>query len=266
MKLPDFTSDKSWNDLRNTMGAELVSDLGFVSRSMTFLTEEELIKLSEGNLEVDLSKCQFNTDGTISYKGKRVSVYIRDRHMYSEEYALPKFHLTSCRTLRKKISQGEFQKYVVGTRDDGLFLINLFIGNKRQQEYKKLEICKNCLSDLNWDNYRRKDEEGKNVVYAKFRVADFYIKYPKDILEATPKYNSDNAPLNQYPSNWRDIRASLIRSRGAKCELCGLADRQGVSLDVHHKNGLRYDNDRSNLQILCRICHTKFHSHMRNTN
>ena len=43
-----------------------------------------------------------------------------------------------------------------------------------------------------------------------------------------------------------------------KCEKCGLSEWFGepLSLELHHKDGNHYNNDLSNLQILCPNCHS----------
>lgn len=55
------------------------------------------------------------------------------------------------------------------------------------------------------------------------------------------------------------LKQKLIKEgiKEKKCELCGLAMWQGVEipLELHHKDGDHYNNDFSNLQILCANCH-----------
>lgn len=43
----------------------------------------------------------------------------------------------------------------------------------------------------------------------------------------------------------------------AKCECCGLTEWNGkpIPLELHHKDGNHYNNDLSNLEILCPNCH-----------
>lgn len=55
---------------------------------------------------------------------------------------------------------------------------------------------------------------------------------------------------------WRDLRASVLRERGPRCEKCGAGGR--VYLD--HITELRDGGaplDRSNVMILCAACHTR---------
>ena len=50
----------------------------------------------------------------------------------------------------------------------------------------------------------------------------------------------------------------LKEKREWKCECCGISEWNGekLSLEVHHIDGNRFNNDLSNLQILCPNCHS----------
>ena len=263
MKLSDYSKQGVLNDLRLRMGASLVSDISLKAKKFESLTVEELEELSSGGLEKYFSDCNIEKDLTLSYKGKRVIVYIHDRHMYNENWALPKFHIASCWVLKDQSKKDTYnQKYVISQRDDGLFSLRLFKNGVMESVFKKLEVCQVCLSTLRWNNFNlRGDPKTKYDIFLNFKLVDFFEKYPKDILTTLPKYNSDNVPINDYPTNWQQIRKNLFKQRGYVCEgkNCGSTER----LEVHHLNGIRSNNDNYNLTILCHQCHQKFHSHMK---
>lgn len=56
------------------------------------------------------------------------------------------------------------------------------------------------------------------------------------------------------------LREKLIRDgiKEKKCELCGLSYWFGkeLPLELHHKDGNHYNNELSNLEILCPNCHS----------
>jgi hypothetical protein len=53
------------------------------------------------------------------------------------------------------------------------------------------------------------------------------------------------------------IRKRLIKERGYQCECCGLSQwfDHPIMIELHHVDGDRWNNDRSNLQLLCPNCH-----------
>ena len=54
------------------------------------------------------------------------------------------------------------------------------------------------------------------------------------------------------------IRKHLINIRGNTCECCGLSTwlNNPITLEVHHINGDRTNNNLDNLQLLCPNCHS----------
>ena len=61
------------------------------------------------------------------------------------------------------------------------------------------------------------------------------------------------------------LRLKLIEDRIKKdeCEMCGINEWMGskICLELHHKDGNRYNNELENLQILCPNCHSLTPNH-----
>jgi len=61
------------------------------------------------------------------------------------------------------------------------------------------------------------------------------------------------------------LRKKLIQDglKKDECEMCGISEWMGkkIMLELHHKNGDRYDNQLENLQILCPNCHSLTPNH-----
>jgi hypothetical protein len=72
-------------------------------------------------------------------------------------------------------------------------------------------------------------------------------------------------PFNEYIKtckiNTNRLRNKLIREglKLAKCERCGNTSWNGqpISLELHHKDGVRDNNELVNLEILCPNCHAQ---------
>ena len=56
----------------------------------------------------------------------------------------------------------------------------------------------------------------------------------------------------------RSIRKILIKERGNQCEKCGITNWLGIPLgiEMHHIDGDRTNNDKTNLVLLCPNCHS----------
>jgi hypothetical protein len=259
MKLHDFYGDEILCSLRERMNAPLPTGNIF-KREISLLSEDEVRRLGIEGIDVDLGEIKVESDGTLSLKGKRVTVYIRDVAIYQEKYELPRFHLSYCTTLESKSKKNQFNlRYVSSQNDSGKFSINYIRRNNIESKMESLFVCMHCLDNIEWKNFshNRSNHALRKKIVQEFDVKEFYQKYPKDLISVLPTFTSDNSPINNYSSNWPEIRIKIINKRDNKCEKCSSSSR----LEVHHKNGVKNDNTESNLEVLCHYHHTLEHPH-----
>ncbi|TQV64081.1 MAG: HNH endonuclease [Sulfurovum sp.] len=260
MKLKDFLKDSTLEELRKEMGAKLVEPISKITYNP--LTEEELNKLNEDGIDIEnLDEVTINYDGTLIYKNTRVILYIRDwsfKDKYNKPSA-PRYHVANCETLKRMREQGKKDRYVIATREDGIFTVNKSQINNNNGIEIKLNICKNCLRALNWEQYNNLKSE-KNEIFKAFTIQKFFTKYPKSLLSADNHKTDITAPINHYPKNWDKISKDLRESKKWKCEKCGINKINNKNnLHVHHINGQKNENHPSNLKVLCKNCHEKEH-------
>lgn len=71
-------------------------------------------------------------------------------------------------------------------------------------------------------------------------------------------------PIEVYLSNKKYIQSDSLKKRLIKenyknhrCEKCGLTEWQGnpIPLELHHKDGNRFNNSLDNIELLCPNCH-----------
>lgn len=63
---------------------------------------------------------------------------------------------------------------------------------------------------------------------------------------------------SQYRNNTQ-LKVHLLKLKGNLCECCGLSEWLGdpITLEVHHIDGNRVNNELTNLQLLCPNCHSQ---------
>lgn len=263
-KLPNFLEIKSFNRLRSEMNASLVDPIDNLIISVLTLD----VVLRTTGQEVDIDDVEFDTDGTLTYKGRKVILYIRDFTYYSEDSVLPKFHVANCSTLQGMKRRKRFERYVVSTRLNGVFPMKISSDQQTWTDREEsLDVCKNCLSQINWDNYT---SSNKAEVFRKFSLGAFFEKYPNALITETPKFTDLNAPVNEYAPDVSKISKAYRSSVGWKCEQCSAsleADHLRRFLHVHHRNAIKSDNGAENLIALCISCHVNQdgHSHLKNS-
>lgn len=263
VKLINFFDIQELNHLRYQMNASEAKRFK-ANSEITLLDEESIRRLGQEGIDVSIEEIKTLSDKTLSYRGQRVIVYIRDISKFRDDYKLPKFHISFCRTLEQMTNNNRWGKYVVANRDDGYFQICI---NNSEYKSEQLDVCQSCLDQLSWAGFSisgMRKSERVNIV-RDFSINEFFIQYPKSLFSITPKHTSDSAPANAYTSDWPIVSENLKMERGYKCEstACGivLSGNDKKYLHVHHKNGQKNINSSSNLEVLCISCHAEEHAH-----
>lgn len=268
MKLIDFTTHSLLNELRQKMNAPLIK---LEVSGWAVLDPEELrrkLNSIEG-IEVEIDEILPSTDGTFEYKGQKVLVYIRDQYANprypDREY---KFHIANCETMEKAFAKGRADRYVVSTRTDGRFLVNVrdFYSRSviKENAIEELHVCKNCLLRLRYNGYYS-HVVGKHI-YSGFKLFEFFQKYGGTQITRRPRHTDLTAPPDEYSQDFDKLSRILKEKNGWRCERCGrdLKDYKDF-LHTHHKNGIKGDNSLDNLTTLCIRCHSEVpeHGHLR---
>lgn len=269
MKLPNFYLFEPLNALKEKMGIAR-DKLGNIDVPIDpgRLTQAELERLtSQDGLDISLDDLRVLEDGTLAYKDSRVLLYIRDVTVYGDHEVEPRYHLANCSTLENMREKKRFNRYVISTRTDGKFNLNVIKGLSANTRLTALSVCQNCLGHLRYNGFHMHWSGGKRITAVRtFELLEFFQKFPKSLHTQTPKYNSDNAPLNTYTSDFEQISRRARAAAGFKCQECGVdcsSESYQRYLHTHHVDGDKSNNTDDNLNVLCLVCHAEEHPHMR---
>lgn len=203
-------------------------------------------------ISVDDPNLEISSEG-IFHKGRRVILYIRDQPQYGDKKSEYKFHVLDCSTLKSMRKQNRYDKYVVSRDTTGKFNVKRIINNRPIESEEELHVCKNCLRLLN--------QQGYYFTYENFSIEEFFRVINEDNsrnFTILPNETDLTAPTNVYPENWAEISRRLKEKHNYTCQECG---KQSQSVQVHHKNELKWDCREANLEVLCRTCHQAKHNH-----
>lgn len=192
--------------------------------------------------------------------GKAVALYIEDCKNKFPTYDvedLPKVHIVNC---GRNFPEG---RYVQVINPDGKFKV-IFRGGVVVE--RNLRVCYNCKKTIKAERrglvgkFNFQSHDGRDIDWSawnKFIAGQ----------EIAPIRHKDTARLHEagkvdvssygYTDDWPQISQEMRKAAGWRCSDCGvvLAGRDKRYLDCHHMNRNKRDNDKSNLRVLCRLCH-----------
>ena len=266
MDLPNFLEFKGLLRLKRTMGIppNKLGSLRAIEVRRVGATRDEIRQLAEEGLEVEKKDVVPLPDGTLSYKDRRVLLYIRDVSQYGGNYSDPRFHFSNCTTLQQMRRDHRSERFVIASREDGLFPVR-YINRGHQEDMRRLDVCQNCLDRLNYKGFQLGMHRNiRQAAVQKFSIAEFFTAYPKTLHHSMPTYTDQTAPTNDYSPDFLLISRAYRKNKNWVCETCGIPlskDMMQRYLHVHHIDGLKNENKDENLKAVCVHCHALEPSH-----
>ena len=166
-------------------------------------------------------------------------------------------HLTYCETLAHMESIGRYERYHLRNDPDGPFLISGtdYETGEDQEGNVQLWVCQNCLKQLNYQGFDRISWAEKTEIIRNFDYDKYFSVYASFFKKIPTRKDTDPA---FYSPDWKTISQKVRSEVNYCCDECGVdCSQHSRLLHVHHKNGVKSDNSRSNLQPLCITCHKR---------
>lgn len=255
---------------------EIKLDLPPIDSSLKFQLETDGFVFNEGEDILHHKDISFTAPHEyFLFKKRPVLVYIRDQYVSREDYAvgkINKFHVCFCKALDEAKNQRRFRdRYVVTTNTRGDFFVDIREKYSRipieEGVYKKLEICQDCLREINWKNFRAYCGDGaewwrggsfrkRQEIVRTFNIDEFLKGVRRDLFSGAEELDY-YAAKKEYSLSW-EFKNALKIQRGYKCERCGKVTVKS-DLQIHHRNHNEGDNSISNLIVVCSKCHKQIH-------
>ena len=238
---------------------------------------------SEDGLEVkSLDDVEYDEDGYLTAFGERIVLYIKDSKNDIENLRrnpkgdhVVRYHINGrCTTLKTKQSNGTYDRYVLKSKPNGLFVVDGIQGGEKNrygglvfgtgnivtESNVELGICKNCLNAIGIGH-----EKSAQQWRDSFNIEEFFknLKPLKPLTPKKPRWTEDTFPQKEkrYDTEYKKRATELKKENNYRCSKCNvdlnksLADRK--YLHCHHRDGNDRNHEYANLEILCVSCHAK---------
>jgi len=184
-------------DIRQGLSKLRVVQLAMGVRDDYRMDPVEWGRIAVGGFDVAHDEVEAGFDKVLRWKGQAVAVYIREQFTTpSGHQSKYKFHLTSCGTVQGMRTQHRGARFTVTARQDGWFECRL---PSTQVRMLRMLVCRNCLSALNWDDYRRAKSDHRQTIMEAFALDAYFHTYQNIGLTPPVPHPIPNRPRNPPP-------------------------------------------------------------------
>ena len=226
----------------------------------------ELYKISENNLDDQFYNNLDNGNNSLLQTKYKQIIFVYRRIIYTRtidgelEYA-PYYHTCACKALKRSNP-----KYLaISSRHDGYFpIIIRGSGRPERTEVCWHQFCRYCYQIL--DSKLHLTKKGYNRY--NFDISRFYNEeirrntFTPESFFKMDSLASSGELTTRYAIHWSRLSRQIKEYRNWTCQRCGFhasTNKEKKLIEVHHKDKNRTNNNPSNLEVLCRSCHTKEH-------
>ncbi|MCC2607725.1 hypothetical protein [Planctobacterium marinum] len=219
---------------------------------------------------IELKFDQIQTqDGLISTNGRQVLLYIPDHQNVDSALANGsqgnKFHVAECGTIIEMRDENAGDRYIVTANLSGKF--NIYGKSRKQKKdisgEAELDVCRRCLSFLNYKGYANASTTSKNEIVNNFSLEEFFSTY-SSMFKHLPREQFSHR-YRGYDDDFDELSRACRKRANYRCQNCMVDLSQHKQLlDAHHHERIKANSSIQDLVALCKDCHRKepFHQHM----
>jgi len=282
MKLKDSFAELE--EIRKRLGADISK---FTVDSSIDPLEKIEIRLATDGIKVEKEDVIKDIVGPyLTYQGQSLAIlYIYDTgHPHAElikdnaDKRAPKFHISWCSTLEYMFSNKSGDRYFMSRTADNHFRVEATeweedsidkYGKTHELKGIRLFPCQNCLDKLSYQDFELKWQKNVRLeAVSNFQIQEYIDENEGNlaVMKFVPSYDENSPPSGIYTDDFPQISTKLRESVNWKCSKCNVdMSLKKAGLHTHHRNRVKSNNAKSNLQVLCALCHKnidRFHSNM----
>lgn len=234
-------------------------DLSYKERVFSFTFSQKFTKSEDRNNNLQYVKIN-GENKSISYKGKKTVLYRKNQKNNDIEY---KYHVIWCSHLDEVNNEGQIENYSAWGEINDNLLVNIYDKHSHklieENIKKRMNVCKLCLKELNYKNYKNVSYFKKMDIYRTFNLKEFFDNYSSN-FKSLDFRNSNIQELNIYPDDWKEISLRFRALNNWICSDCKEDfSKEQWKLQVHHIDSQKFNVLPDNLMCLCEECHKKRH-------
>lgn len=190
--------------------------------------------------------------------GRSTKVFLYKRRYHLENYGKPRYHIRNCKVIQEFINSGSFKREYRMANTDEVKVIN-WDKRDREENVDRLPLCQFCMQVVLAEAAQRATAIDLNRYQGFLSLTDS-TDYAQHLRKEAEEEKEVWVDKNGYTDDWPAISFAYRKKHNFTCERCGVSMESPMDyrfMQTHHRNGVKTNNNESNLECLCIECHSQ---------